>query len=177
MFAGAAFAGSAAPHSSYPPGYTVDQALGLKRIRLEEARLQVEREREDLTEDQKRRTATEERNRFDERAHWQSEIQLLAEYARKLSARPAPGPTVPPRGIPQSSTIARNLEAFRQSAKLSYRGLATLIGCDHKAVTKHCRGERIPRDRFLSEYASAFTRNLQRDVTVEELRGVGKNHN
>jgi hypothetical protein len=124
--------------------------------------------------------AIEEQNRLVEHAQWRSELQLLVSHAQKLGARPAPArPAADP--LPPvsngTSTIAQNLEAFRASAKLSYRGLATLIGCDHKAVTKHCRGKRVPEDRTLSEYASAFTRVLRRAVTVEELRGVGTNHN
>ena len=83
MFAGASFLGSAASHSSYPPGYTLDQALASKHIRVEQERVQVEKER--LREDQGLRTAIEERNRLERSAELKGWIQLAIGAAERRS--------------------------------------------------------------------------------------------
>src|ERR1035437_2662396 len=74
MFAGASFVGSAAPHSSYPPGYTLDQALQLNHTRVEQKRLDVEKRQ--IEEAERLRKALEERNRHDDHAELKSWIQL-----------------------------------------------------------------------------------------------------
>lgn len=90
---------------------------------------------------------------------------LAPDSANEIAAAGSPAEIIP--------LWARNLKALQFESKLSNHELARLIGPgigDHTAVAEHCRGVRVPQDRTLVKYAQAFSRNLQRKITVDQIR-------
>jgi hypothetical protein len=89
--------------------------------------------------------------------------QLRTTSEAAMQGAATPGPT-------SVNYLAGNLDALRMEAGLSYRGLSCALGKDdHGAVSKHCKGERLPEKSMIYLYARAFSRLLARPITAEDL--------
>ena len=65
--------------------------------------------------------------------------------------------------------LAANLDRLRKECGWSYDELADQTGIDKKLILQHVNRGSRPRPKTLRTYADAFTRALERTVTVEEL--------
>jgi len=65
--------------------------------------------------------------------------------------------------------IGRNIDKLRRECGWSFDNLADETGIDKKLVLDHVHGKHKPNPKTLREYAQAFTRNLHRSITANNL--------
>ena len=65
--------------------------------------------------------------------------------------------------------IGQNINSFRKECGWSYEDLAKATGLDKKSVLSHVNRGVQPHPKTMREYAQAFTKQLKRQVTIQEL--------
>jgi len=70
---------------------------------------------------------------------------------------------------PTGGAIGRNIDRLRKECGWSYSTMARRTGIDKTSTINHVKHERRPRPEALATYAQAFSKKLERLVTVEEL--------
>ena len=68
-----------------------------------------------------------------------------------------------------TTAIGRNINALRKECGWSFDKLAGEIGIDKKLILSHVNKGARPIPRILKEYAQAFSKGLQREITVSDL--------
>jgi hypothetical protein len=75
----------------------------------------------------------------------------------------------PATGNKPKSPIGRNIDRLRKECGWSFDDLADKTGIDKKNILAHVNEGRKPRPRTMKEYAQAFSKEQQREITVAEL--------
>jgi hypothetical protein len=75
----------------------------------------------------------------------------------------------PAAGNKPKSPIGRNIDRLRKECGWSFDDLADKTGNDKKNILAHVNEGRKPRPRTMKEYAQAFSKEQQREITVAEL--------
>jgi hypothetical protein len=68
-----------------------------------------------------------------------------------------------------ATRIGRNIDRLRKECAWSLNKLAGETGIDKKLVVSHVHGKHKPNPKTLGEYAQAFTRQLHRSITANQL--------
>jgi hypothetical protein len=76
-------------------------------------------------------------------------------------------------GIKRESPVGRNIDRLRKECGWSFDTLMGKTGIDKKNILAHVNEGRKPRPNTLKEYAQAFSRALQREITVADLEKTG----
>ena len=69
------------------------------------------------------------------------------------------------------TALARNVDRLRRECGWSFNALSKASGVDKKAILRHVNAGGRAKVRTLNAYAEAFSKELHRIVTAEELRG------
>jgi len=91
-------------------------------------------------------------------------MQLAANYSQRLSQLPV--------GAPQSQAgirIGQNIKKLRKECGWSQDQLEAKSGVDKKQIGSHERGKSKPQPRIAKLYADAFSKALDRRITVNDL--------
>jgi hypothetical protein len=75
----------------------------------------------------------------------------------------------PATGNKPKSPIGRNIDRLRKECGWSFDDLVDKTGIDKKNILAHVNEGRKPRPRTMKEYAQAFSKEQQREITVAEL--------
>jgi len=105
---------------------------------------------------------------------YRREIQRLEEERQKLALRIARRygqATARKEGTLANvkSAIAQNIEKLRRECGWSFDQLAAKTGIDKKLVLSHVQGKHRPVPRTQREYAQAFSKELNRPITANDL--------
>jgi DNA-binding XRE family transcriptional regulator len=96
--------------------------------------------------------------------------QLTKELARR-GKLPSPAQNVRETDSSKSKStpVGRNINMLRKECGWSFDDLVDETGIDKKSILAHVNEGRKPRPRTLKEYAQAFSKALQKEVTVADL--------
>jgi ribosome-binding protein aMBF1 (putative translation factor) len=65
--------------------------------------------------------------------------------------------------------IGKNIAKFKKECSWSFETLAAKTGIDRTTSLSHVHGKSKPHPKTLKEYAQAFSKELKRQITVNDL--------
>lgn len=107
----------------------------------------------------------------EEKQHLLSALGELEAELERSSASPAQNSDKKAQSPADDSKmrIGQNIEKLRKESGWSYDQLSDATGIDKKAILAHAHGQSKPRPNTLREYAQAFSKQLSKTITANNL--------
>jgi DNA-binding XRE family transcriptional regulator len=100
--------------------------------------------------------------------------EVVLELSKRRKSVTNVGSTAKLSGTDETSAIGSQIDFFRRECGWSYDKLAGKTGIDKKQIIAHVHGRAKPRPQTIKEYAQAFSKELEREITPANLRGWEK---